>query len=258
MSVWCNNRLSRRALLSGIATAGVIVTARAQGTTPVPTYDLGNGLQVRDYRLFPTKDVTRFIAEIHNTTESFVDTPAVGVILPHLSADGNYGWGTPLQPVIHPQSSMGIIGVAPTGLMTDSGWGEPTWELCGDVQTKLSDKFDPDVLSLESTLSITSDTAAKVLTTAANLTDTQQRNLTLQGLVRDADGRICGGTLTSILRLEPAATREINTNITARQNYIANPFTLIPSTDGMSVEMLLQPRTAMMNPGCEIVMPWNQ
>lgn len=253
-----NNQLSRRAFLAGISAGLVIAGASAQEATPAPTFDLGNGLEVRDYRLFPTTDVMRFIAEIHNTTDSFLDTPAVGVILPHLPKESNFGWAAPMQPVIYPQSSMGVIGVAPAGVRSDSDWGEPNWMLCADVQTSVSGKFDPDILSLDSTFSITNETSAKVVTTATNLTDSLQRSLTLQGLVWDADGRLCGGTLTSIFRLDAGASREVNINITAKQDYIANPFTLIPSTAGMSLTMTLQPRTSAMNPGCEIVMPWNQ
>src|SRR5690606_32328769 len=63
-------RISRRGLLAGLVASAVVlrgVGTAATESKPISPIDLGDGLEIRDYRLFPTKDLMRFIVEIHNT-----------------------------------------------------------------------------------------------------------------------------------------------------------------------------------------------
>lgn len=73
MSILSNKPLSRRNVIAGALTSLAMLRAGNAGASqverPAPV-DLGHGLEIRDYRLFPTKDVMRFIVEIRDITDT--------------------------------------------------------------------------------------------------------------------------------------------------------------------------------------------
>lgn len=252
--------MTRRSVLAVVVTSLALlqsdrVTAK-QTERPSPV-DLGHGLEIRDYRLFPTEDVMRFLVEIHNTTDVAVDTPTIGVVLPHIDEDGNYGWANPLSTVLHPQTSGCLIGVAPAEIATDEEWGTPEWMLCDSVVTQKANSMDHWYFELDFTITIHERTRAQAMVTVTNHGSEQIRRLWLQGLVLDAQARICGATVTGqIPGLAPGETVETGFTIRPEYTYHANPFTLIDTVESIDFSFSVQPEGTAVNPGCPPVMPW--
>lgn len=261
MSLFQNQLMSRRRAIAGLlgtfALLGTESAGSAQADRPAPV-DLGHGLEIRDYRLFPTEDVMRFLVEIHNTTATAVDTPSVGVVLPHLNADENFGWAIPMQPTIHPQSSSGLIGVAPTSLDADSKWGTPLWELCSELTHQSSAiLLDVDV-TFTHTLDIRSPSQVLATIDVSNHGPPLSTRVTILGLVRDHFGRIAGGTVPIYLNsVEPGESRELGVPISPTLNYTANPVPLLSAKEGVSVDFSLQPWPSQYPDSCAPVMPWS-
>lgn len=161
---------SRRDLLVGLfaSLATLCCTgAAANQTKPRGPIDLGNGLQIRDYRLFPTQDVMRFIVEIHNTTDAAVDTPTVGAVLPHLD-DYNFGWAIPVSPVLHPHMSDCLIGVAPEAVKTDEDCRTPDWMLCSGIESYMAVSIQDWQYELSHSIEILSDTHMRTTVEVTN------------------------------------------------------------------------------------------
>lgn len=259
MSIIGNKPITRRTAIAGAVSSWAILRASTgiarQADRPAP-YDLGHGLEIRDYRLFPTEDVMRFIVEIHNTSDTTVDTPTVGVVLPHLD-DDNYGWANPIAGVIHPQSSQGLIGVAPSTLTSDQYWGAPSWVLCDELQADSADAMqDWDVeITWDFRIRDAADAVSKLIIT--NRGNSPTGPASVQGLVWDQDGRLCGASSNVLIpRLIAGEVWETWAHVWSFLEYVANPFALIDHVENLEVNYSLQPRTAGTNKGCSTVLPW--
>lgn len=262
MAILGNSTISRRSAIAG-ALASIAVwqsgASIAQQIEQPASVELGHGLEIRDYRLFPTEDVTRFIVEIHNTTDSAIDTPGVGVILPHLDEMENFGWANPVGSVLHPNSSEMLIGVAPLAMTSNDDWGEPKWMLCDNIQSTQSESIAEWDIDFTHRLEILTPTHAQAHFDITNIGNSRARTGYILGLVRDKDGRICGSTLpSSVQSVLPGASEQQLVNITPAATYISNPFVLIDTTEGLDASFSLQPRSSPINRGCSPVLPWNQ
>lgn len=259
MRTLLHNTITRRNLLAGVFASWTILRtneARAsQLERPTPV-DLGHGLEIRDYRLFPTADVMRFIVEIHNTTDAAVDTPSVGVVLPHLEGE-NFGWANPVAGVIHPHTSQGLIGVAPAALTSDQDWGSPDWVLCNDLQTEAADVLAEWDVEVAWDFRVRGEADAVSRLTVTNLGTTSTEPASLQGLVWDDEGRLCGATNNVLIAAVPAGeTLETWGHVWSIYEYVASPFALIDNIEGIDVSYSIQPRPASINPACPAVLPW--
>lgn len=258
--------INRRALIAAVAGLSVGSRARSitgQSATPVafdwPTpVDPGGGIILRDWRLFPTPDVMRFIVEMQNTTDAVVRAPVLGVVLPDLPAETNYGWAVPFRPVIWPGESTFLLGVAPSAIETDNELDSAEWLLCDE------DLQPPDaVLAWQTEFTTTTNlqysTFLETVTTLTNTGNAPLDRFALQGIVRDSAGRVCGGTLSARPEaLAPGATIDIPIGIQPEVAFLGNPFTLIDDLTDCTVDFSLQPYGDAVNPGCAPVMPWNR
>lgn len=261
-----NNVLSRRNLVAGMLGFSVISpseTFAARQTNRPASVDVGGGMEIRDYRLFPTKDVMRFIVEIHNTTDTAVDTPAMGVVLPH-QRDDNWGWAGPASQVLNPHSSDCLIGIAPAALVSDADWGKPDWILCNDIKTHRASSRPDWNIEVTHRIEISDSRNAQVTFEITNRNDHKSTGwFHLQGLVRDQDDRLCGALRTWSI---PWAMRELGPGeqitggsaLNPGADYIANPFPLLETVEGITVDFSVQRQIPVINPSCSAVMPWNR
>lgn len=255
-------RFSRRYILGNIfgvvalpfaSPASTLVAKEASAT------DLPAGIEVVDFRLFESDGVTRFLVEVHNSTNQAVDTPVLGVILPHLDSDVNYGWAVPIQEVLHANASAGLIGVAPKGIEHDDNWGDPQWILCNEIETVKAEKLSAWDVEFDYSLRVLgdNDVVADILVT--NHGKPLPTTVTVLGLVRDSDNRISGVTVPLWLNsVDPGETRELSVRFGPTVHYIANPKDLIDTADSVTVDFTFQPWPAVINPGCSPVMEWNR
>lgn len=253
MPVHNQKRISRRAAIAGGLSFCTFLPTRPikakQAERPAPV-DLGHGLEIRDYRLFPTKEVMRFIVEIHNTTDAAVDTPTVGVELPHLSGE-NFGWANPFAGIIHPHSSQGLLGVAPMALHTDSYWGAPKWILCDDVRTEVAEDIQDLHIEITSEFIILDADRATSHLAITNRGHSPTMRFSVQVLVWDRDGRLCGaGEDAPISVLAVGESREAWARVNPDLNYMANPFAIIDSVAHLKTDHSLQPPANDINHGC--------
>lgn len=255
-------RISRRAMVTSMA-AGSFLLQRTQDTAHVQNQSGADGLpddiEVRDFRILPGEDVTRFIVEVQNVTESAFDTPSLGVVIPGLSTDGNFGWATPVTRVLHPSASGLLIGVAPDALRDNDDWGDPSWLICDEIQTSNTDKLAPFDIELAHELEILGPQDVLVSVSVTNNGIPLTSKVTVHGLVRGDDGRACGATvpiwLTSV---EPGTTEVLHIRINPQVEYIANPIPLLGDTEVTSVDFTFDTWPEAINQGCAPVMPWNR
>jgi hypothetical protein len=268
-----NTRLTRRSFLTALVGASLLDSTEIHASelsTPAATpasyawpvpFQLGEGRAILDWRLFPTTDALRFIAEVRNTTNSLIAHPVIGVHTVTPQGHHTYGWGVPFTSVIHPGESSFAIGIAPESIQTDADWGVPEWLNCNhanyvgnrtgvaqlqDIELEYSYQI-PDPELLKATLQVTNNSGQLV------------RQLYVQGIVRDPLGRICGGMATSHLQqVQPGETREFAVNAIPSLQMQANPFVLVDSLEGCSVSFSTQPSELVTAPGCPAVMPWNR
>lgn len=251
---------SRRALIAGLASmcANRRLMSSKNYQRPI---ELGNGIEVRDFRLFPGDEIMRFIVEIYNNTDAIIDTPAVGVHLPHMNNDENYGWAVAIAPVFYPGTSAGLLGVAPKALATDLDWDTPEWTLCGPLTTRSASLLDNSRLDVSSDQFQLDSQTLEIATSVTNLGDATISNLNVIGLVWDRSGRICGSTNSAqLLPLEPGATqiRSVYVGDTLSMRYAANPFHMIDSVVDLDVSVSVQPSVSFDAPECPAIMPWNR
>lgn len=253
---------TRRRVLAGMLAASALFrgasSATSQPNRPAPA-SLGHGLEVRDFRLFPTKDVPRFIVEIHNTSDTAVDTPTVGVVLPHLDDRGNFGWANPVSPVLHPHTSDCLIGVAPGGVLTNDDWGTPDWTLCRSIGHEQAESIQDWQFEFSHVVETPDPLHASTTVEVTNLNSTARAQLHLQGLLWDADGRLAGALLPiSLAGVQPGETEELVVHSIPGSTFLANPFVLLESVEGVETTLSLQPRGLPINKNCNVVMPWNR
>lgn len=247
--------MNRRMVLTGMLGAFEIIKQQSKGYrfTSRPTASLGYGLEIRDYRLFPTDDVMRFIVEVHNTTDQPVDTPLLGLILDHMPSGQDSGFAMPASAILHPHTSGALFGVAPSGLKNDGEWGSPEWVLCDELHTWRTEELEEIDVTYTHDIIYSRVDHAQVVITVENHGDQAvgMGTFRFEGVVYDSANRICG----IILPLEPwRIEKEERNNYVAHLgpsfDYIGNPFVLIESTDGISVELSVQPRYRYVSPSC--------
>ena len=255
--------ISRRRMLAGLfASLQVLrgVATQAKQTEPIAPFELGNGLEVRDYRLFPTEAAMRFIVELHNTTDSAIDTPAVGVTLPNLDARENFSWANPVSMVLHPHSSDCLVGVAPQALTTDKDWGTPRWEVCRAISTKLSKKLPSHELVLNHSIRVINPQEADLYIEVSNPSDAEVEGwVLLQPIIWDNLGRLCGAApMAGKNGIGSHASVTMVSRIRLAEDSAMLPPALIESLEEISASISFQPGVIQINSqSCDAVLPWN-
>lgn len=261
---------TRRGFLTGLAVSGFSISGMAMGTPepdatlatfswPEPV-DLGDGLQILDWRFSLLSSDVYFIAELHNLNGEAVAAPTVGALLPATSSNENYAWGHPFDPVIQPGTSTFLIGQTLPNHQSNE-WDAAEWMICGP--TKDADKFLHQLSRIE--YQVTSTTIhhrpdwLQCEVSVTNLGKEQIRNMKVSGIVRDSQGRICGGTaLSNIEVLKSGETSEMTINVQPGIDMTANPLRFVNDLTGATSAFSIQPPGAALIPGCSAVMPWNR
>src|SRR5699024_8844280 len=157
--------------------------------------------------------------------------------------------------VLHPKSSSGLIGVAPTGIDNDDGWGDPEWWLCNDIQMEKANKLSAWDVEFDYSLRMLADNDVVAGVQVTNNGRRIPTTVTVLGLVRDSDHRISGVTVPLYLNsVQPGETSELPVRFGPTVDYIANPKDMINADEGVSVDFTLQPWPSGINPGCSPVM----
>lgn len=243
--------------MAALCGGGVGSAAQSQ-PQPIAPFDLGHDLEIRDYRIFPSEDVRRFIVEVHNTSDEPIDTPSVGVVLPHLDSETDFGWAHPVTSVLYPGTSDMLIGVAPAALTSDDDWGVPEWVLCREISTRNAEMIDGWDFLLQTDLAVEAPDFARAYVTLVNTTAHYTGPLRLVPTVRDGSGRMCG-TLSPIWVpwTRPGEPVQKSTEMGVALPDIANPFYLINTLQGVEVAFSIQPDTAYSIPSCRPILPWS-
>jgi hypothetical protein len=222
---------------------------------------MGNGLEVRDWRLSIEQDPSRFLLEVHNTSDIAVAAPTVGVVVPYLESEHNYGWADPFAPVIHPGHSTFLVGLTPPAVTQQADLEKAEWFYCDpdtDTSAIMAELGGPEY-EIESSSLVHRPDWMECAMTVRNVGTEPIWAMRLAGIVRDADGRICGGTAFSNLNnIEGGETLDMVVHVRPAVEMNASPFAFTPDLTGGSASFSLQPRGKAVNPGCPAVMPWNR
>lgn len=253
-----NSKVTRRQLVLGsLAILSLPLGVRAQSEQPDPV-DLGNGLEVRDYRLLPDANRMLFIAEVHNLTDEAMDSPTVGVRLPNLESEMNFGWASSVEPVIYPHTSTGVVGVAPVGMKSDSEWSDPEWVLCETPNNVFASSVAQFDMIPESRIYIRDPKAAEVFVSITNKGIPNLENLWFCAQIWDADGRWSGSTFARpFATIAEGETYDTRFWIAENVAYFPRPLTLMETVDDVSVSISIQPNPVANPKGCPVLMPWN-
>lgn len=260
--------LSRRSVIAGAITASLPTIIAAQGTPEASPHaehgarlapiDLGSGIEITDFRVIPDQDPAHFIIEIQSRRDDAVDTPAIGMIIPNAPIDTGYSWARPWDPVLQPgQSSFGI-GLLPSVAFNPE---DVEWLLCDgeSLSTTSVDVISDWDWELDWEIEVIGTDDLRITSDISNVGEVPFAGGELRGIVRDSDGRICGGTpLTNMYNLGPGATVTRSIGMWRSLQSIVNPFPLCGTAQDMDIRLQVQPRRQGSPVSCPIVMPWNR
>lgn len=212
---------------------------------------LGDGIELIDYRIYPSPDVPRIIGEISSTRDEMVDSPVISITFPDLGADG-LAYAPPVLPVMRPGESNMIFGVLPAGIDSDEQLQAANFGLCAEVapgeQTALNGPHEWELSDVEE------DRRPGAQYFTGNLTNTGTLRATspiLQGIVRDAANRYVGTTSKGELGNMPAGfTRPFSLWSAADIDNSANPYVFLGESLSYSTELVPGVVGLRTLPGC--------
>ena len=267
-----SEKLSRRMLLGGLAASTLIVQNRpAKGQTATPSatpelssrpepVELGEGFSILDWRVHPGDNEPRLIVEIHNGTDQVVTTPTVSFAMKDDREGIGAAWAVPWEPVIHPQSSTMLVSSVQDAFtaqeIVDTIDG---WQLC-----QVPQKPDPEIVDALSTVTFVDTsweywTAGRhYWTSAINTSASVHPARVVYALVRDTDGRIAGGVVSSRILLTNSEPQAIHIWIDRDNLSPLNATLLLTDPFEMDVEFRVNAMANSIAPGCPAVMPWNR
>lgn len=262
--------MHRRQFLSLIATG--LVTPRAasaqQTATPAATPQhsgrprpivLGEGIELIDYRIYPSTDVRRIIGEIWNTRDEMVDAPVMSMSFPGVEEQDGFAYAPPVLPVLRPGESTMIFGVLPAEIDSDERLASGEFGLCSPVGAgEYTDRYISLELSIMRDSVVFEDEYLDIRGRIANTSGQRAMFTSVRGLVRDHNGRYAGCTTTA----QPGhvvsnGTRDFRIEAGGTINLIADPFRLLGTGTNYTVDIipgLIGPLTA---PGCTAGYPWD-
>lgn len=229
----------------------------AQTGRPDPV-DLGRGISLIDYRLYPG-ELPAIIGEIQNDSDRMIDAPVISLTWPGGGQDNGFTWATPMLPVIGAGDTVGIFGVLPDVVDPGTIVATSRFALCSPA--------DPGMYAtLEAQLQLRleilqedyyEDGRYRCEASLTNMGRETASDTMIRGIVRDADGRIAGTTSSPF-----TGTVGVNETKTftlwggGDLNNKANPSALIDGT-GYTVELVAGTRGPVISPGCTFGFPWS-
>jgi hypothetical protein len=220
---------------------------------------LGDGIELVDYRIYPSRDVRRIIGEISSTGEDMVDSPVVSITFPDIEGSDGFAYAPAILPVMHPGQSNMIFGVLPDEIDTNEKLESATFGLCGGVgpgkyaaeESRLNVRISDLVVDHRTNGQRFHGVITNEGLEAAPYT-------VIRGLVRDNIDRYVGCTpAITIRRLDPSSSLEFAFWSAQSVDILANPYLMLDGTLNYSAELfpgVLGPITA---PGCTIGTPSN-
>lgn len=220
---------------------------------------LGDGIELIDYRIYPSPDVPRIIGEITSTRDEMVDSPVISMTFPDLDTDA-FAWAPPHLPVMRPGESNLIFGVLPEQVDSEEKLATAEFDLCGPVE--------PGEYSLRlqgSDLRATIDTESywadslNVVGKVHNAGEATVSYSMVYGMVRDRNGRYIGVTADSATGdMGPGATHDFFLWASTLNSSPANAYALLNGSTDYVVDAVPSTLKPFTTPGCPAFFPWNQ
>lgn len=243
--------MNRRQFLGGIA--GTLLfpgSSLAQGdeATPAVTPEhsgrprphvLGDGIELVDYRIYPSSDVRRVIGEIWNTRDDMVDSPVVSMTFPDVDEPGGFAYAPPSTPVLKPGESTMVFGVIPDEIDSDELLASASFGLCDPAApgefSELYARFHLEAIAEETYFR---DHYLNVQGKIYNRSETRALYTKVSGLVRDQNGRYTGATSSSNPgHVVAKGNKPFAIHAGEGVNLLADPFRLLIDSQPYSVEL---------------------
>lgn len=224
---------------------------------PAPV-NLGDGIILTDYRVYPASPLNRIVGEIRNTTDRMIDAPVVSIYYPVNGEEGaGFAYGAPVLPVIEAGGTVPIFGTIPEGVNPDVAIASADFALCTPAEPG---KYTDEEAELSLELFITSekikDTSYRCDGEVINMAASAAKVSAVYGIFRDPIGRVAGFALTvHIPALEPAAIKPFTLWGAERIASKGNPYLLTSGTN-YTVDVRAGTRGPTVTPGCSFGLPW--
>jgi len=243
--------MNRRQFLGGIAGSLLLPTttlAQENDATPAATpqhsgrprpFVLGDGIELVDYRIYPSSDVRRVIGEIWNTRDDMVDAPVVSMTFPDSRDPVEPAYASPSTPVLHPGESTMIFGVIPGKIDTEERLSTASFALCTPAApgeyTNLYARFELEAIPEETYFR---DHYLNIQGKIYNRSETPALYTKVSGLVRDQNGRYTGATSPSNPgHVSAGGNKRFAIHAGEGVNLLADPFRLLTASESYTVEL---------------------
>lgn len=199
---------------------------------------LGDGIELIDYRIYPSPDVPRVIGEISSTRDDMVDAPVVSISFPDLGEDG-FAWASPLLPVMGPGEANMIFGVLPDSIDTNSKLQAAAFTLCTPAEPGSLTELHRDLrLKVEGVKEERRKRAFHIEAAILNEGVQPVIRTKVRGMVRDSNDRIAGALReVDLSKLWPNQSKPFGFWESERDDIPANPFRLLDDDDRFTIEL---------------------
>lgn len=266
--------MHRRKFISAVAGTLLLPPLPASGrqgqivepaSSPIPAHHgrqrpilLGDGIELIDYRIYPSDDVPRIIGEITSTRDEMIDSPVVSVIFDHLGADG-LAYAPPILPVMRPGQSNMIFGVLPKEIDTDEKLQQAEFGLCAPVSAGRFTETHADLrLRIEVLSQERWETAQRIDGEIHNDGPIPVQWTKVKGFIRDATDRYAGLTRElDMWGLPPGEVKSFTLWSSNADQIIANAYRLLQGSADYRTELFPDVASHIVNPGCPAIFPWN-
>jgi hypothetical protein len=219
---------------------------------------LGDGIELVDYRIYPSDDVPRIIGEISSTRDEMIDAPVVSVVFGDLGASG-LAYAPPVLPVMRPGQSNMIFGVLPQEIDTDEKLQQAEFGLCTSA---LAGRFT----ELHANLQLRIEVLAQERWETAQRLDGEIHNdgpspvqwTKVRGFIRDAADRYAGLTRQlDMWGLSPGGVKAFTLWSSTGEQITANAYRLLQGSADYRTELYPDVASHIVSPGCPSIFPWN-
>jgi hypothetical protein len=258
--------MHRRTLLRTLAGAALLPTipllTRAQGIPdatpgappqhhglPRPVV-LGDGIELIDYRIYPSPDVPRIIGEIVNIGDKTVDAPVVSVSFEELGPDG-LAYAPPFIPVMRPGESNLIFGVLPNEITTNEQLAAGRFSVCAPIGPG---EYAVRLQALDLQLTVAEELywadSLNVTGSVQNAGSAAATQSAINGMIRDLNGRYIGVCVEHTLPdIAPGETIEFMLWAFANTS-VADAYLFLNGSTDYTVQVVAGPARPVIAPSC--------
>lgn len=216
---------------------------------------LGDGIELIDYRIYPSTDVPRIIGEIISTRDDMVDSPVISITFPELGEDGR-AYAPPALPVMRPGESNMIFGVLPTGIGSETEFQLARFGLCEPVHSgPATSAFDSLLLEVQVTAQLVTSTYIGLEGRVHNRSSAHVQVGYIQFVVRDSSRRLLGALPPAITeRIVAHGNRAFEVALREGEHILADPRPFITDSGAYEVNALPGIPWRFVNPGCPSIL----